>query len=390
MFKQRTSGSFMRKKLSKKILGRIAVDRKIIEHLMDGKSVTGIQKILSKGKGFIISIRDRALEFNYIEEIISGEKRYKPGLKKLPPYPESPFGIIESKNEKILDTDKYLESEKKWIAECIEAEWSPQSIFEDLKKPIPRTTFYRYMHRNSFMQKSPLASSPMELVHAPGECLQIDWAKLVDVIDPTTGKKKTISIFIGILGHSRYQMVRVVECLNFSTTVAALQSMFQELGGVPRKVTSDNPKVFVIKASEYEPVLNPGFERFASHYGFTIEALPPADPEKKGKVERSVQYVRRLFESYDFKNYEQESAQVHINKKNELANARKHGTHLQRPIDVFINQEVMTLKPLPTIAFEIETMAHSKVRVDGYVRFENKYYRVHDKFRGGRVLSHWQ
>ena len=158
------------------------------------------------------------------------------------------------------------------------------------------------------MNKTPLAVSSMELVHAPGECLQVDWAKLFDVVDPITQKKKTISVFIGILGHSRYQMVRVVESLNFQTTTTALQSMFSELGGVPRKVTSDNPKVFVNLASKYEPTLNPGFERFASHYGFTIEALPPADPQKKGKVERSVQYVRRLFESYDDKNYNLASA----------------------------------------------------------------------------------
>lgn len=376
----------MRKKRSKKVLEKITVDRKIIEHLADGKSVTAIQKILSKGKGYILAVRDRAIEFNYIVEIILGEKRYKPGIKKLPPYPESPFGIIDAKNEKILETDLHLESEKSWIAECIEADWSPQSIFEDLKKPVSRTTFYRYMHRNHFMKKSIMSSSPMELVHAAGECLQVDWAKLTDVIDPITKKKKTISVFIGVLGHSRYQMVRVVEKLDFSTTIAMLQSMFQELGGVPRKVTSDNPKVFVTTASKYEPLLNPGFERFASHYGFTIEALPPADPQKKGKVERSVQYVRRLFESYDFKNYELSSAQNHIDKKHELANARKHGTHLQKPIEVFLNQEAVKLKPLPAVVFEIETMTYVKVRSDGYVRFENKYYRVHDKFRNEECL----
>lgn len=376
----------MRKKCSKKVLEKITVDRKIIEYLADGKSVTAIQKILSKGKGYILSVRDLAIEFNYIVEIIAGEKRYKSGIKNLPPYPESPFGIIDTKNEKILDTDLYLESEKSWIAECIEADWTPQSIFEDIKKPISRTTFYRYMHRNNFMKKSIMESSSMELVHAPGECLQVDWAKLVDVVDPVTKKKKTISVFIGVLGHSRYQMVRVVEKLDFSTTIAMLQSMFKEIGGVPKKVTSDNAKVFVQTASKYEPLLNPGFERFAAHYGFTIEALPPADPKKKGKVERSVQYVRRLFESYDFINYELKSAQDHIDKKHELANSRKHGTHLQKPIEVFLNQEAIQLKPLPAVIFETETMSYVKIRCDGYVRFENKYYRVHDKFRGEECL----
>ncbi len=76
-------------------------------------------------------------------------------------------------------------------------------------------------------------------------------------------------------------MVRVVGSLNFSTTIEVLQSMFKELGGVPRKVTSDNPKVFVTNAFNYEADCNPGYERFAAHCGFTSEALPPLSPAKK-------------------------------------------------------------------------------------------------------------
>ncbi len=375
-------GGFVRKKLWEKI----AVDRKIIEHFIEGKSATEIQKIFKKGKGYILSIRDRAIAYSYIKEIIPGEKRYKQGTKKLPPFPESPFAIIDTKSEKLIETDKYLEPEKPWIAERVAAGWCPQSIFEELKSPLPRASFYRYMHRNDFMKAVDLKKSPAEIIHSAGECLQVDWAKLCDVVDPKTGKKKTISIFIGILGFSRYQMVRVVESLNFSTTISILQSMLSELGGVPRKITSDNPKVFVTTASKYEPTCNPGYERFASHYGFCIEALPPSDPESKGKVERSVQFVRRLFETYDFKNYDMKTAQDHIDKKNEVANLRKHGSHLQKPVEVFLNNEAGELRPLPSLAFEIETMTYSKVRLDGYVRFENKYYRVHDKFRGHECL----
>jgi hypothetical protein len=75
------------------------------------------------------------------------------------------------------------------------------------------------------------------------------------------------------------------------STVMALQSMLLELGGVPRKITSDNTKVFVTETSNHEPLLNAGHERFASQTGFTIEALPPADPQKKGKAERSCCHV---------------------------------------------------------------------------------------------------
>ncbi len=114
-------------------------------------------------------------------------------------------------------------------------------------------------------------------------------------------------------------MARVVERLDFTTTIDVLISMFEELGGVPHKATSDNPKVFKQEASNYEPFLNPAFERFASHYGFVVEALPPSAPEKKGKVERMVPMKRRLFESYDRGTYTLKSAQEHITRKMSIA-----------------------------------------------------------------------
>lgn len=77
---------------------------------------------------------------------------------------------------------------------------------------------------------------------------------------------------------------------------------------------------------------------------------------------------------------------MHIDKKNELANLRKHGTHLQKPLELFLNKEVPELRELPSLSYEIERMSYPKIRQDGYVYFENKYYRVHDKFRGEEAL----
>jgi hypothetical protein len=65
---------------------------------------------------------------------------------------------------------------------------------------------------------------------------------------------------------------------------------------------------------------------------------------------------------------------------------RKHGTHLQKPIEVFINDEASLLKPLPTLKYEVETIQHATVRRDGYIRFINKYYRVDQKLKNEEVL----
>jgi hypothetical protein len=368
-----------RARMRKKELERVTVDRKIVEGLREGKSLTSLTKLTGKGKGYVIKTRDLALEYGFIEVANAELKTFTAGAKEIPPFPEALFPLLDGRSEKLAETDEILEPKREWVKERLELGWSPQTIFEELPLSVPRSNFYRYLHRHKLMDQ--VVRNVTEIIHSPGECLQVDWGKLFDVVDKITGKKKTIWIFIGVLGHSRFEMARVVERLDFATTMEVLISMFEEMGGVPRKVTSDNPKVFTKEASRYEPLVNPAFERFASHYNFIVEALPPRAPELKGKVERMVPTKRRLFESYAKDGYNLESAQEHINRKLAITNERKHGTHLQKPIDVFINDEVSNLKPLPVLKYEVETITHSTVRADGYVRFENKYYRVDTRLR---------
>jgi hypothetical protein len=136
----------------------------------------------------------------------------------------------------------------------------------------------------------------------------------------------------------------------------------------------------------YDPLLNPSLLRFAAHYGFIMECLPPADPEKKGKVERMIPYVRRIFESYSIDFVSIEHAQNHMNKKVAIANERRHGTTCQKPITVFLEKEVNALKPLPAVSYEREEVAYPTVRRDGFVRFANKYYAVADEHIGKDVV----
>ena len=361
-------------------LGRITVDRKIVELFREGKSASQIAKSLPKGKGYVIKIRDLAESYGYLEKISDTPKIFKATERQIPSFPEAVFTVVDLRKSKPAEADKVLDPHREWLKERLDFGWSPQTIFEELPVAIPRANFYRYLERHH-LQSDKILRSSVEIIHAPGECLQVDWAKMFDVQKPCGGKQ-TVWAFIGILGHSRYTCVRVMTNCDFASTVMAIQSMLVELGGVPRKITSDNPKVFVNLASKFEPLLNAGYQRFGSHYGFTIEALPPRDPKKKGKVERTVQLIRRLFESYDVGGFSLPKAQAHIDKKLSLANDRKHGSHGERPSLVFLQTEKAQLKPLPQAPYEIETITFSKVRQDGYVKFMNKHYRVDVRLKG--------
>ena len=154
---------------------------------------------------------------------------------------------------------------------------------------------------------------------------------------------------------------------------------------MPEKLISDNPKCFSIEASKYEPILNIGFERFCQHYNTIPEILPPYDPKKKGKVERIVPYVRRLFESSgEWAGIHQ--AQEFPDGKLKLANKRTHGTTRLRPIEVFLSRESSELEKLPPTSFEIEEYAYAGIRKDGCVRFRNKYSSVGKEHIGKKAF----
>lgn len=350
------------------------MDRKIVEKLIFKKSFNEIEKDLKVGKKRIRKVYDLAKALGFLDG------------KPLPPYPESIFDPpVPGGNGPVSIPDQVLLEHKEWIRDRIKLGWRQVTMIEELPVKVSPSSFYRFMKRHNLDDKKPILRVIPEIIHAPGESLILDWGKLCDVLDPETGKKRTLWFLSGIMGHSRYMMVRLVWDNKLTTTLNALEGMFNEMGGVPQKLTSDNPKCFATEASEYEPILNAGFERFCAHYGVVAELLPPADPEKKGKVERSVPYIRRLYEAHgEFTSITE--SQKYLDVKVAIANERKHGTTRLRPIDVFLQDESMILKELPSTSFTVEEYHTGKVRKDGHVRFRGKYYSLSEDYIGKELF----
>jgi hypothetical protein len=113
--------------------------------------------------------------------------------------------------------------------------------------------------------------------------------------------------------------------------------------------------------------------------------LPPRDPQKKGKVERLMPFIRRLCEAYvDFVSIEH--MQDYLNKRVSIANERKHGTILKKPFEVFIEEESPALKKLPPLSYVIEEFSDGKGREDGHIRFSNKYYSIGTQYHGKKIF----
>lgn len=356
------------------------MDRKIVELFLQAKSNREVMRSLSLGDRRVRKIRCLAEEYGYL-----GRTPPVP----LPAYPEPLFPDgPDARESKGSEANTLIQSRKDWIEERLRAGWHPITVFEELGLPVGRSSFYRFLHRHGLCElvDSRRIRVVPEIIHRPGEALLLDWGKLRDVVDPVTGKKRILWAFVGVLGYSRYLMVRLVWSNDTQTTLTAIEGMLAEIGGVPERVTSDNPKCFALEADRYEPLLNPAFERMAEHYAMRIECLPPADPEKKGKVERPMPYVRRLYEAHGAQWLGLEESQAYMNRKLVLANERKHGTTRMKPIEQFLSIEAAALKALPALSYEPEEVSDGKVRRDGHVRFDSKYYSLDEKFIGKDVL----
>lgn len=352
------------------------MDRKIVEYLLQGKSGREIMKTLHIGDRKVKKVKALAEHYGYLD-----------GSTPLPVFPEALFPDgPERKNGMPSEPDSLLLSKKEWITERLRADWHPITIFEELGLPVGRSSFYRFLHRHELMRIGEDSRRVVpEIIHRPGEALLLDWGKLRDVVDPQSGKKMALWAFVGVLGFSRYMMVRLVWSNDTQQTLLAIESMLREIGGVPSRITSDNPKCFALEASAYEPILNPVFERFAAHYGILIECLPPADPQKKGKVERPMPYVRRLYEAHGSEWKGIDESQEYLNRKIAIANERKHGTTRMKPIEQFLAVESESLEKLPPLSYSPEEFAEANVRRDGHVRFANKYYSVPEQLIGKPV-----
>ena len=96
-----------------------------------------------------------------------------------------------------------------------------------------------------------------------------------------------------MLGASSYTYAEATWTQTLPDWIGAHVRALAFIGGVPRQIVPDNPKVGVLKANWYEPGLNPTYQEFASHYGTAILPARPRKPRDKAKVEAGVLLVER-------------------------------------------------------------------------------------------------
>jgi transposase len=259
-----------------------------------------------------------------------------------------------------------------------------QRIWEELRDRGYRGGYSILCERVAQLRPRPQTPWIERFETGPGVQAQMDYA--VYTLDFSQEGRRRVNLFSLILSYSRRQYLRFVESQDMQTTQRQHILAFQHLGGVPASCLYDGMKVVVSRYEDEQPIYNPRFLAFATHYGYRPVACRPRRPQTKGKVERPFQYVESsLLGGREFRSLE------HLNEVTawwleNVADVRVHGQTRRRPVDLHA-EELPHLIPLPQRPYEVAEVVYRTVDEEGFVAYgQNRYSVPWSATRPGQLL----
>jgi transposase len=206
-----------------------------------------------------------------------------------------------------------------------------------------------------------------------GQQGQMDYS--VHDIPFTVEGRRRVYLFSYVLAYSRRAYLHWVEAQDFETTVRQHIQAFTYLGGVAATCLYDNMKVVVLRWQDGEPIYNPRFLAFATHYGYRPVACKPRRPQTKGKCERFFDYVQesllagRTFQTLTHLNevtvwWLANVADVRILRQTKQTPQQRHA------------EELPHLLPLPARPYHADAVVYRTVDVEGFFAWRGNHYSV--------------
>jgi transposase len=212
----------------------------------------------------------------------------------------------------------------------------------------------------------------VELVHEPGEELQLDWLELDE-----TPWGEPAHVLVAALSHSGRIRAVLSEGEDFAHLVAALDDVLRRLGGTARCWRTDRMASLV---SPQSGRLRPEAAELAKHYGVTVAVCPPRRAQRKGVVEAAIRYIERSWwRSAPVAGVRE--AQSSLDEWCvEVADARRRGGQTVAGLAA-----AEPLSPLPPVAYPAMLDVERVVSASALVAFDGNRYSVPPALAGQAV-----
>lgn len=267
-----------------------------------------------------------------------------------------------------------LEPHRELITAWVEQGIQGTTICDALQRRHHYTGSYSSVRRfvQAIAARTPRVTTVMDF--EPGDAAQVDFGQGPLITDVTTGEQHKSWIFVMVLAGSRHRYAELIRDQSIETWLGCHRRAFEHYNGVPARTIIDNPKCAITKACYYDPLVQHAYADYAEGYGFLISPCPVADPEKKGRVESGVKYVKNRFVPLrEFRSLADANQQLAQWVMGEAGN-RIHGTTRTPPLKRFVEIEQALLKPLPSVPPECARWAKAKVHADCHIQVEKCRY----------------
>jgi transposase len=229
-------------------------------------------------------------------------------------------------------------------------------------------------HYVSTVRPEPKSEAYLRLETLVGEQAQIDWAHVGRV--RVDGGERSLWVFVIVLSYSRALWGELVFDLSVESLCRSLVRASAFFGGVTRQWLFDNPKTVVIERYGDAVRFHPTLLGLCAHLRVQPRLCAVARPEQKGRVERSIRYLReRFFAGRQMRGVEHGNDELRAFLV-EIAQRRPHPRHTERTVaDVFAEERARLLAlpdPLPPTEYARPVV----VDKTAFVRFDTNSYSV--------------
>ena len=231
-----------------------------------------------------------------------------------------------------------------------------------------------FRHLISHHRPRPAAEAYLRLVTLIGEQGQVDWGHFGHV---QIGRaKRPLMAFVMVLSWSRRIFLRFSLDARMESFLRGHVQAFEVWGGLPRLLLYDNLKSAVLQRQGEAIRFSPTLLAFAAHYRFEPRPVAVARGNEKGRVERSIRYIRDNFfaaRSYtDLADLNRQADQWCAGQ----ADDRLCPQDKTLTVKAAFAQEQPRLLALPANPFPVHERVQVKVGKTPYVRFDLNDYSV--------------
>ena len=218
----------------------------------------------------------------------------------------------------------------------------------------------------------------MHIPRKPGQQAEVDWAgDTAFIIDRDTGERVKAYIFVGAMSYSTYAYCEAFPDMKQSSWIKANVHMLEYFGGVPRIIVPDNTSTAVNhNGIGKDRVINPSYQELAEHYNTAIIPArvrrPKDKPVAEGSVSRISTWVIAALRNEQF--FSLDALNREIRRKLEEYNSRPFAAKDGSRTELFRDEELPLLAPLPDTPYELAAWKQAKVQFNYHITLEFMHY----------------